>query len=203
MFCFVAAAPVEQAIGLVTRLELETQASREAVERAWSELQQPPVDRDRYLAMLRATFGIASPLECACRYTRGLDRYFDTRELTRAGLLAQDLLSLDLTAVDVANVPLCLSITPFLDVAEALGWVYASARTTAFQAPVLPLLSGRVRVHAACYLEAIEGWVARRWPGFAMLVEQMGTDPVAARSLVAGATAGFACLADWIATIEG
>lgn len=152
--------------------------------------------------MLRATFGIVSPLESACRYTRGLDRFLDSRELTRAGLLAQDLLALDLTAADVANVPLCLSITPFVDVPEALGWVYASARTAAFQAAVLPHLTGRVRVHAACYLEAIESWVTRRWAEFSILVEQIGADPAASRSLVASATAGFACLADWMATVE-
>src|SRR5687768_9968849 len=109
--------------------------------------------------MLARTYGFVAPFESACKYTPGLGRVLDFRTLTRAGLIAQDLLALGVTPSQVSTVTQCESITPFTDVPEALGWFYVVERSTLLHDGIRRHLLGRLPEvsPAVAYLSEYDG----------------------------------------------
>jgi heme oxygenase len=181
---------------LLSRLDEATANWHPVVELPWIRLALPSSTRAEYCATLIRTYGFVAPLECACRYTPHLDRAIETRALTRSGLLAQDLLSLDLSPTDLTHVPQCYWISPFRDVPEAIGWLYVLYR----QARVLGNYRHRITEHdrriddASSYIAAVGQRASAQWSAFENLIERLSAhdDEIVAAALVA-----FASLERW------
>jgi heme oxygenase len=187
--------------GLV-RLNAATRQWHAAVDDSWLELLRPTVTVADYLGQLVRTYGLVAPFESACKYTSGLARIIDMRRLQRAGLIAQDLLALDLTPSQVASVPTCPAITMFATIGEALGWLYVIERTTL-------LADGLVRhvhhtlpqvIDATRYLETFATQGAEYWQTFGRIVESASTDASVAREIERAACEAFAIAHDWVGT---
>jgi heme oxygenase len=195
---------VHQVSGLVTRLNISTRHWHADVDEPWLDLLRPLVTRADYLAQLVRTYGFVAPFESACRYTPGLARELDFHHFSRAGLIAQDLLSLGLLPAQVASIPHCPSITMFRDIAEALGWLYVVERFT--------LLHDGIRRHlikhlpdiesATTYLKMYEGHVGEHWSSFGRLLDRVGTKDERANEIVAAASAGFGCVRQWFRSFD-
>lgn len=113
---------MHQVASILMRLNMATQMWHPEADEPWLRLLDAGVTKSDYLAQLVRMYGFEAPLEGACAYTPQLGRVVELRQLTRAGFIAQDLLELGLRPVDLAAIPQCFSITPFHDVAEAMGW---------------------------------------------------------------------------------
>jgi heme oxygenase len=186
--------------GLV-RLNAATRQWHAAVDDSWLELLRPTVTVADYLAQLVRTYGLVAPFESASRYTPGLARLVEIGRLQRAGLIAQDLLALDLSYSQVSSIPTCPAITMFATMNEALGWLYVIERTTL-------LADGLVRhVHHALpqvtdatrYLETFSTH-ADYWQTFGRILDRATTDPGIARDIERAACEAFEIAHGWVRT---
>src|SRR4051794_36628851 len=111
-------------------LDRETRPLHAEADRGWGRfLHDCSTTRDDYFQQLAMTYGFEWSYEAACSYTPGVGQAIDLRGRWRAGLIAQDLLTLGYTAHDVeAN--RSYSLAPFQDAAEALAWMYVVERPT-------------------------------------------------------------------------
>lgn len=157
---------------------------------------QPTVTRADYLAQLVRIYGLVAPFESACKYTPHVDRALGVR--SRAGLIAQDLLVLGLSASQVAMVPQCAALATFEDVAEAAGWFYVIERSTLLQDGIRRHLSARLpEVSDACsYLAAFDSHGAH-WSTVARLLDDVGARPDVADDMLATAGTGFEVVTRW------
>jgi heme oxygenase len=169
------------------------------VDDSWLQLLAPTVSRADYLAQLVRTYGFVAPFESACKYTPSLGRFVDFRQLLRAGLIAQDLLSLGLTPSQVAQVPHCERITTFVDVEEALGWLYVVERATLLQDGIRRHLLAHLPElgNAVSYLTAFDGRVNEHWESFGRMLDEAGNTPASADRIAEAANAGFQCVRQW------
>lgn len=169
------------------------------VDDAWLQLLSPSVSRADYLAQLVRTYGFVAPFESACKYTPALGRFVDFRQLLRAGLIAQDLLSLGLLPSQVAQIPHCESITTFGSVEEALGWLYVVERATLLQDGIRRHLLAHIREldRAMSYLTAFDGRVNDHWESFGRMLDEAGATPASADRIAVAAAAGFGCVRSW------
>jgi heme oxygenase len=183
--------------GLLSRLEVATRQWHGGVEATWRALGEHSVTRADYLAALLRTYGFVAPLESACRYTPGLARLLETRPLTRAGLLAQDLLTLGVQPARLAALPQCRWITTFKDVPEALGWLYVAYRAAVVQSGVHRQLIARLpELEDACaYLAS--GETSFAWDAYQRTIERYGAQPDSGNEVVAAASEAFACADRW------
>ena len=183
---------------LVSRLELATRQWHADVDAPWLGLVRPSVTQDDYLGVLVRTFGFVAPLESACKYTPGLERLVDMRRLTRAGLLAQDLLTLGVSPQALARAPQCFAITTFADVPEALGWLYVVERMALVQNGIRQHLQSHIRglENACAYLEELER-ARDYWEGFARTLDRLSARSDITNEIVAAASAGFVCARAW------
>jgi heme oxygenase len=191
--------------GLLARLDVATRHWHAAVDEPWLDLLRPDVSRVDYLAQLVRMYGLVAPFESACKYTTGLGRVLDFRQLTRAGLIAQDLLALGLRPAEVAAVPQCGSITPFHSLAEALGWAYVIERSTLLNDGVHRRLVARIPHinDARAYLSLYDGRVSEQWSTFGRLVDRFGAKPESADEILAAAHTGFATAQQWFRNGRG
>ncbi|HSN27992.1 MAG TPA: hypothetical protein VLT45_17000, partial [Kofleriaceae bacterium] len=83
--------------GLLTKLNLATRHLHADVDDPWLDLLRGDVTLADYSSQLVRTYGLIAPFESACKYTPGVARMLDYRQLLRAGLIARDLLALGLT----------------------------------------------------------------------------------------------------------
>ena len=90
----------------LVRLNFVTRQWHAAVDEGWLDLMRPSVSVPEYRNQLVRTYGLVAPFESACRYTPGLARLVDYGQLNRAGLIAHDLLALNLSPTQLANVPI-------------------------------------------------------------------------------------------------
>lgn len=189
---------------LLARLNVATRHWHARVDEAWLDLLRPNVSRADYLEQLVRAYGFIAPFEGAYKYTPGVGRVLDFRQLMQAGLIAQDLLALGLRPAQVAMLPQCPSITPFRDIAEALGWLYLVERST--------LLHDRVRQHvlerlpelsdACSYLSQYDGRVSEHWRTFGRMLDRVGAKPGVANEVVAAAQAAFATAHHWFRNVR-
>jgi heme oxygenase len=155
-----------------------------------------------YLTFLIRTYGFEAPLESVLSATPKLDRMIDLRERHRAGLLAQDLLSLGLRPSEVAELPQCLTIPQFRGAAEALGWMYVVERATLTHSVIRRHLWTRLpreMNRASSYLESYSGLVGKRWREFGTLLDEVARLPAIADRIVASAGDAFRTQRRWIA----
>lgn len=193
---------VHEVSSLLMRLNMATRSSHADVDEPWLSLLRSDVTRTAYISVLARTYGFIAPFESACKYTPGVERDVDIRQLSRAGLLAHDLLSLGLEPSQVTQIPHCPRITTFGSLAEALGWIYVVERST--------LLFDGIRRHllrhapwaaqACVYLSAYDGTVGENWSAFGRRLDRVGAKPDVADEIVEASQAAFACATEWFRT---
>src|SRR5262245_52248507 len=110
------------------RMNTETRAHHAAADESWLALLRSDLRKADYVHQLARVYGFEAPLESACAYTPGLASVIEPRQLTKSGLIAQDLLALGLKPTDLAELSQCLAIMPFQTTAEALAWMYVIER---------------------------------------------------------------------------
>ena len=190
---------MDQISKVLLRLELETRAHHAGVDEPWVQLQRPGVTRADYVRRLVSAYGFEAPLEAAFAYTPNLRLVIDLRERSRAGKLAQDLIALGVKASELAQLPHCLPIAPFVAPIEALGWMYVSERATLLYEAVRTQLRAQLpETETACaYLSAYDGVAAQRWHDLGRVLDGIVRTDRLLGELVAAAHAGFRCLIAW------
>jgi heme oxygenase len=180
------------------RLDLETRPHHADAEAAWRDLLVEDVGEAAYASQLARVYGFEGPLEAALAYTPGLTPVIDIKRRMRAGLIAQDLLALDLQPSQIANLP-CIAIAPFADVLDALGWMYVLERVTPLHGLVREHVIARLpRLHGATsYLSAYETSIGSRWLELSAALERVSVQPGAFDRIVLAAFEGFRCAIDW------
>jgi heme oxygenase len=178
------------------RLNVTTRHWHADVDQPWLRLSRPTVSRGEYLSQLVRLYGLAAPFESACKYTPRVERDLTVR--ARTGFIVQDLLSLGLSANQIAMIPQCGSITTFRDITEAAGWLYVIERSTLLQDGIRRNLTEHLpEVSNACsYLSAFDR-VDDHWPNVARMLDRIGAQPDAATGVLAAANAGFARMRQW------
>lgn len=180
------------------RLDLETRPHHAAADAAWRELLVDDVTEADYAAQLARVYGFEGPLEAAFAYTPGLARVIDFRRRQRAGLVAQDLLALELQPAQIANLP-GLALAPFASIPEALGWMYVIERATNVHRFVREHLLARLprAERATAYLSAYETSIGSRWLELAAALERFAGDTRGVDQIIVAAFDGFRCAIDW------
>lgn len=159
---------------LITKLNLATRTWHAEVDDPWLALLRTDVTQDDYLAQLVRTYGLVAPFESACRYTPGLAKLIDYRQLLRAGLIAQDILALGMSPVEVSRIATCPAITMFRDISDVLGWLYVIERSTLLADGIRRhLVENLPQVSRACaYLSSYEGHVSGHWSSFGRTLDE-------------------------------
>lgn len=191
--------------GLLMQLNQATRRWHADADEPWLQLLRPDVTRRDYLEQLVRMYGFEAPLESACAYTPQLSLVIEPRQLTRAGLIAQDLLALGLTPTEVAEIPQCSSITTFRNVGEALGWLYVVERTTLHHDQVRRHLAHRVpnvTTDACNYLGMFERPGVAHWQRFGAMLERFARRTDLVGQVVEAADAAFACIVRWFQTFD-
>ena len=181
------------------RLDLETRPHHAAADAVWRELlADPHVTDPDYAHRLVRVYGFEAPLEAALMYTPHLDAFVDVKRRQRAGLIAQDLLAMDLHPSQVADLP-GAGIAPFANAAEALGWMYVAERATGLHSYVRQHVLDRIPrlSNAVTYLSAYETSTGSRWLELADALDRAARDERALDPIVLGAFDGFRCAIDW------
>jgi heme oxygenase (biliverdin-IX-beta and delta-forming) len=184
---------------MLTKLNLATRAWHADADDPWLALLRPAVSQDDYVTQLVQTYGLVAPFEGACRYTPGIAKLLDYRQLMRAGLIAQDLLALGFSPTAMARIPTCPAISIFRDTGEALGWLYVIERSTLLQDGVRRhLIETLPSVTRACaYLSMYEGHASDHWQAFGRLLDRVATDPETETSIIEAAEAAFSHTKQW------
>jgi heme oxygenase (biliverdin-IX-beta and delta-forming) len=177
------------------QLNMTTRQWHADVDQPWLSLSRATVSRAEYLAQLVRIYGLVAPFESACKYTPRVERL---AVRVRTGFIVQDLLSLGLSANQIATVPLCGSITTFRDIPEAAGWLYVVERSMLLQEGVRRHLTEHLpEVSNACsYLSAFDR-ARDHWPSVARMLDRIAAQPDAATGVLAAANAGFATMRQW------
>jgi len=185
---------------LWARLDRETRHHHADADRFWFALvdgNRVPTESDYINCLVRA-YGFEGPLEAALAYTSKLEQLVDMNRRYRAGLIAQDLLMLGLSAPQIARLPQAM-IAPFARVGEALGWLYVRERATIAHAKVHRELVQRVSGlrDATAYLSAYEGNLDKRIDDLALVIEDVSQSPVIEDRIVSAANEAFRTLLNW------
>lgn len=180
------------------KINVSTRHWHAHVDEPWLDLLQPTGGRAEYLSQLGRVYGFVAPFESALKYTPGVGRALDFRQITRAGLIAQDLLGLGLSPSDLAKLPQC-TITPFVSLAEALGWLYVIERSTLLHHGVRRHLVTRLpEVAAACaYLSQYDGRVNEHWSTLGTMLDRIGATDDVADTIIAAAHDAFDTAQRW------
>jgi heme oxygenase len=186
--------------GIISRLNASTRHFHAHVDDPWLGLLRPTVGVADYVRVLIRLYGLVAPFESACKYTPGLARLVDFRQLIRAGFIAQDLLSLNMGPAQVSDIPTCPSLTIFRTPQEAVGWLYVVERSMLLQDGVrLHLVKQLPHVEHACtFLTSYEGRGTEQWTAFGRVLERVGAQQAATDEIVAAATSAFATATSWL-----
>ena len=186
---------------MIERLANETRAHHAEAEATFDVLFEAETTPRHYLMFLVSVYGFEAPLESMLAMTPNLELVIDLRERTKAGFLAQDLMTLGLRPNQIAELPQCLRIPQFHDAAEALGWMYVVERTTlahsVLRRHLLTRLPRELRT-ASNYLSCYTGVVGARWRTFGATLDELARTPAIADRVVAAANDAFCCQRGWI-----
>jgi heme oxygenase len=186
---------------MIARLNEETRPHHSEAEADFDVLFQAETTPRHYLMYLVKAYGFEAPLESMLGMTPNLDLMIDLKERTKAGFLAQDLLSLGLRPSEIAELPQCLAIPQFRGAAEALGWMYVVERTTlahsVLRRHLLTRLPREVR-NASNYLSCYTGVVGLRWRKYGATLDDIARMPAIADRVVTAAHEAFRCQRRWI-----
>lgn len=183
---------------LLTRLDSETRSQHASADEGWRLMLNDTVRRADYVRQLVLTYGFEAPYESACAYTPGLVQVIELRGRWRAGLLAQDLLALDLSAERLTSLR-CAYVAPFYDAAEALAWMYVVERATLMHSLVRAhLVSKMPELAQACaYLRAYDGLASVRWQQLGRALDQVATTSAVIDRMIKAAQAALAAHHEW------
>jgi heme oxygenase len=181
----------------LARLDAATREHHAEVDATWLDLMAQGVTRERYEAQLVRVFGFEAPLEAALAYTPGFT-VADRRDLTRSGLIVQDLIALGMRPAAASRLSQCDEIESFQGPIEALGWWYVSERSSQLYHSVKRHLVSRVpELAKACsFLSSYDGVAAARWQQLGAVLDQQAWKH-GHEGLVAAATAAFDCARRW------
>ena len=179
------------------QLNIATRAYHVDADMPWLDLMIASVKTERYAAHLLKVYGFEAPIESAFRYTPGLAARIDLRSRSRAGLLVQDLMRLDMTASHIAQLP--QRFTTFNNPLEALGWMYVVERATLLHAGAYRHLSTHLpqASNALSYLSAYDGMASLRWSELGEALEAVASSAADTRKLVLAASQAFCALNEW------
>jgi heme oxygenase len=180
---------------MLARLDVETRPYHASAHGLWRDLMEGSATPATYMYHLVRVYGFEAPLEAALAYTPGLSRVIDVRGRVRSGLIARDLLALGISPAKIAELPQSM-IAPFANVAEALGWMYVSERSTTLHEPVLRYLIARFPqlAGATSYLAAGS---ATRWTEFADAIEPYVQTRAIQQQVASAARDAFRCALEW------
>ena len=180
---------------MLARLDVETRLYHASADEPWRDLIEGSATPATYMHQLVRLYGFEAPLEAALAYTPGLPGVIDVRGRVRSGLIALDLLELGISAGKIAELPQCM-IAPFPSIAEALGWMYVTERSTVLHDAVRRYLVARFPklAGATSYLAASE---EARWNEVAAAVEPYVRTRTLQQQVATGARDAFLCALDW------
>lgn len=191
---------------MIERLNNETRAHHAEAESDFDVLFEAETTPRHYLMFLVRAYGFEAPLESTLGMTPNLERMIDVKERTKAGFIAQDLIALGLHPQQIAELPQCLTIPQFHEVADALGWMYVVERTTlahsVLRRHLLTRLPHRMR-NASNYLCSYTGVVGSRWRKFGATLDDIAGEPEVADRVVCAANDAFRCQRRWIQQDSG
>jgi heme oxygenase len=181
----------------LARLDAATRDFHGELDGYWLDLMAQGVTRERYEAQLMRLFGFEAPLEAALAYTPGF-AVADRRDLTRSGLIVQDLIAMGMRPAMASRLPQCDEIASFRDPIEALGWWYVSERQSQLYQSIKRHLVARIPdVAKACaFLSSYDGVAAARWQQLGTVLDQQAWKH-GHEGLVEAATAAFECARRW------
>ena len=184
----------------LARLNQDTRPHHAAADAPWLALLATDVRRKDYIRHLAITYGFEAPLEGAFAYTSGLRAVVNLRERTRCGLLAQDLLALGSSPAELSALPQCISITPFGDVAEALGWLYVVERATLHHDSVRRNLVQRIPDirRATTYLSTAGSVAGARWQALGLALDKFAVTDAITNRIVIAADRAFRRWREWL-----
>jgi heme oxygenase len=183
----------------LAHLDRETAKFHSDADRCWRHLMESDdAKREDYAKQLCTTYGFEAPFEAACAYTPGLSQTIDLRGRARAGLLAQDLLSLGWKPAEITAMQ-TRSIAPFQDPAEALAWMYVVERPTLLFEQVRFQLTARFTdlVRATTYLGAYEHQASRKWADLGSALDRLCTSDKVRERVTSAAVDAFEALIAW------
>jgi heme oxygenase len=198
-FALLLVSTVQPSGTMLAQLDRETARFHADAERCWRSLAESDrATRQDYAKQLCLTHGFEAPFEAACAYTPGLSQVIDLRGRARAGLLAQDLLTLGATPSQITAMH-TRSIEPFQDPAEALAWMYVVERPTLRFEAVRQQLTSRFTdlTRAMTYLSAYEGQTRRRWADLGSAFDRICTSDTVRERIADAATDAFNTLLEW------
>jgi heme oxygenase len=177
-------------------LNVETCAHHPAVDRFWLE---PITTQTDYMQRLVRAYGFEAPLEAAIAYTPGLGDFVDIGPRIRAGLIAQDLMTLGLEPGQVSAIPQCM-VAPFASATEAMGWLYVHQRATLIHDGARRELVSRLPrlARATSYLGAYAGTAGVHWDDFGIALDRIAVGATRLR-IVHAANEAFRTAAQWFA----
>jgi heme oxygenase len=148
----------------LARLDHATAPYHADADAPWRELLTPTIHDRAYVNQLAVTYGFEAPLEGAFAYTVGLHEVIALRQRCRAGLIAQDLLAMGVAPAKLACVPHA-AIMPFVEIGDALGWMYMVERATLLHDEVRRSVVQRLphAVRATSFLCATGTVASVRW----------------------------------------
>ena len=197
--------PVAMAAGRVlSRLHQETCQYHAAIDAPWVDVLATTAVRQHYVAQLVRVYGFEAPLEAAFAYTQHLSMLVAIRPRQRAGLIVQDLLSLNVDSSQIAQIPECTAITPFPSVADALGWLYVAERATRLYDVVRQHLIARQPdlADACAYLGAYGADRDARWRELGEVLDELARNVRIEEQVVDAARQGCLCALAWFRRSE-
>jgi heme oxygenase len=182
---------------MLARLDAATRDHHGDLDGYWLDLMAQGVTQEQYSSQLVRIYGFEAPLESALAYTPNFV-VADRRDLTRSGLIVQDLIALGMRPAAASRLPQCMEIAPFKDPLEALGWWYVSERASQLFGSVKRHLVSRLpqTANACSYLSSYDGVAAARWQQLGSILDEQawkhGHEP-----LVTAAVTAFDCAKRW------
>jgi heme oxygenase len=181
-------------------IEQATRAYHAGADAPWLALMSSSLREQAYVRHLAITFGFEAPLEGAFAYTRGLDDVIPVRKRVRAGLIAQDLLALGVSPAELSHLPQCPAIAPFVEVSDALGWMYLIERATLLHDGVRRSVAQRLprAAHATSYLCAAGSVAGVRWQSFGAALDAVTDEAPIADRIADAAKQAFRYWLEWV-----
>ena len=181
---------------MLARLDAATREHHAAIDGYWLDLMAQGVTSEQYSAQLVRVYGFEAPLESALAYTPNFI-VADRRDLTRSGLIVQDLIAMGMKAAAASRLRQC-EIAPFPGPQEALGWWYVSERQSQLYNAIKRHLTARIPqlANACSFLSSYDGIAAARWQQLGTVLDTQawkhGPDPI-----IAAARAAFEQALQW------
>lgn len=187
-------------LGVLQSLNIATSAWHREADEPWLRLLDIKIDREMYRSQLIRLYGFEAPFESACASTPVLSTIVEPRDLTRAGIIAQDLLELGLSPGELVKTAQCFSVRPFSTVPVALGWLYVLQRGTLLYSRIHRHLIKRLPgiARACSYLETFEAAVdAGSWRRFGICLEKEASTTALRDEIVNAAQQAFGVMREW------